>query len=211
MVVYLVACILILSWRLGGKFSNLLKLKITGARWLGPVVGGQLVGLVLIRPVAPVLAGAILITSYSVLLLIVGLNRHLPGMLLVLCGVFLNFLVIGANGGVMPTTQAALEQIGRTTQLEAAPPDSAAQSHRATVNVTNSKDAVPSQPRLLILGDVVVVPLPGRFASVVSLGDLFIGAGLGWFSLKVLRPTPRATKILEGENVALSTSKSLSQ
>lgn len=91
-------------------------------------------------------------------------NRHLKSLYLVLLGLFLNTLVIFANGGHMPVSLAALERAGI--------------AEFASLLRTKG-DAVHAlldeNTRLPFLGDVI--PLP-PLRKVVSPGDLFILLGL---------------------------------
>ncbi|BAW02612.1 hypothetical protein TTMY_2247 [Thermus thermophilus] len=91
-------------------------------------------------------------------------NRHLKSLYLVLLGLFLNTLVIFANGGHMPVSLAALERAGIAE----------------FAGLLRTKgDAVHAlldeTTRLPFLGDVI--PLP-PLRKVVSPGDLFILLGI---------------------------------
>jgi uncharacterized protein DUF5317 len=83
-------------------------------------------------------------------------------------GVGLNLLVITANGGYMPVTQAGLEETGQATKLEA----------RGAVR----RDLlIDDHTRLAWLADVLVEPswVPGPV--VASIGDRLLTVGLaGW-------------------------------
>lgn len=91
-------------------------------------------------------------------------NRHLKSLHLVLLGLFLNTLVILANGGHMPVSPETLRRAG-LGGWEAI--------------LKNRSDAVHSlldeTTRLPFLGDVI--PLPA-FRKAVSPGDLFILLGI---------------------------------
>jgi hypothetical protein len=156
---------------LGGKFSSLARLELKGGRWLVLALLMQFSGLFVLRERWPQLAAGLVIGAFAILLTLCWHNRALPGMPFFLAGIFLNFLVISAKGGVMPTTFEALNSIGRSSELVTT-------SSPAQQNVTYSKTAVSTEERLLFLGDVIVVPLPGRFASAISLGDILIGLGI---------------------------------
>jgi len=181
MLVYWLLLVLFIGKLAGGQLKNLAWFKLWGAGWLPVVILVQLSGL-LLRHALPWLAVALLIGSYSALLFIGWFNRRLPGMALLLFGIALNFLVITSNGGTMPITPEALEAIGRTHQIETLPGDEA-----TSKLVANSKDSVKTDANLVFLGDVIIVPLPGRLASAISVGDLFIGVGSTWLGLWALR------------------------
>jgi hypothetical protein len=170
---------------MGGQFKNLAQLQLRGGWWLLAVVLVQLGGLLLRQNLAW-LGAALVIASYAGLLFITWINRRLPGVRLVIVGIALNFLVITANGGAMPITYEALEAIGRTHQLGVAPE---ASSPGEAQLVSGSKDSVSSTPNLIFLGDVIVVPLPGKMASAISFGDVLISAGIGWLILWRMRRT----------------------
>lgn len=91
-------------------------------------------------------------------------NRHLKSLYLVLLGLFLNTLVILANGGHMPVSLDALKRAGVAGWEEI---------------LRNRADAVHTlldeKTRLPFLGDVIALPPLGK---AVSLGDLFILAGI---------------------------------
>ncbi|WP_236630211.1 DUF5317 domain-containing protein [Thermus thermamylovorans] len=104
----------------------------------------------------------------TLVLLLVGYglyqNRHLRSLYLVLGGLFLNTLVIFANGGHMPVSLAALERAGLEGWEEIL------KERRDAVHTLLDENT-----RLPFLGDVIALP-PLRKA--VSPGDLFILAGI---------------------------------
>lgn len=167
----------------GGQISKLAQLKLR-AVWALPIITAvQLLGFTLHQPL-PWLSPVLVITSYLALLLLGWLNRRIAGMPLILVGLALNFAVISANGGTMPITREALEAIGRTQNLVAAPP---ANNEPSSLTVAGSKDSVRSEAPLLFLGDVIIIPLPGRLASAISLGDLWLASGITCLVIAVMR------------------------
>ncbi len=102
------------------------------------------------------------------MLLLVGYglfqNRHLKSLYLVLLGLFLNTLVILANGGHMPVSLEALQRAGVKGWEEIL-------KNRADAVHTLLKE----DTRLPFLGDVIALPPLGK---AVSLGDIFILAGI---------------------------------
>jgi hypothetical protein len=112
---------------------------------------------------------ALLIASYVVLLLMLWLNRHILGATLVGLGLLLNLAVMLANGGYMPITPQAMQQIGHPNVASYAPGS----------RVPVSKDiALPKeQTRLWVLSDVLVLPPPFPVPSAFSVGDVLIGVG----------------------------------
>lgn len=117
----------------------------------GAVVGGPffLVGLVL--------AAALVVAFLS-------LNRGIRGTGLVALGLLANAVVVGANGA-MPVSPDAAGRAGVTIQ-------------DLLTGADARHELADGQTRLPWLGDVVPVPLPFR-PEVISAGDVVIAAGLG--------------------------------
>lgn len=151
----------------GGKFLNLSEIKMRA--WPLLLVGFLMQGIANALPSdkswSHDSAVAIIILSYLPLLVVVGLNRTHPGVLLAGLGMFMNFVVIAANGG-MPVLSAAAEiAAGRSLdQLDLL---------RAAKHVI-----LDMQTRVSFLADVI--PLR-PFRSVISLGDVLLAVGLGQF------------------------------
>ncbi|MCR4427740.1 MAG: DUF5317 domain-containing protein [Caldiserica bacterium] len=107
---------------------------------------------------------------FSLLLLVLFLlgNLKIPGMALILVGVFLNFLVIILNSGYMPAFAHAYYEAGRTESaltLEE-------KGFLNNVRVANEST------RLNFLGDWIVLPQPWGIHAVISPGDLVLLMGL---------------------------------
>ncbi|WP_243091259.1 DUF5317 domain-containing protein [Thermus neutrinimicus] len=104
----------------------------------------------------------------ALVLLLVGYglyqNRHLKSLYLVLFGLFLNTLVIFANGGHMPVSLETLKKAGIEGWEELL---------RTRADAVHT--LLDESTRLPFLGDVIALP-PLRKA--VSPGDLFILAGI---------------------------------
>lgn len=88
------------------------------------------------------------------------LNRTLPGMLLAAIGLVMNVLVISANGA-MPVSERAAEAAGMGSIGE----------------VGLKHEPLTDDSLLPFLADIIPVPV---IAKIVSLGDLFLGAGIAW-------------------------------
>lgn len=120
-----------------------------------------------------------------ILLALVAINRHLPGMPVVLVGLLANFLVIVANDGKMPATRAALVASGQ--------PD--------TILILVAGDdpghiLAGPQTRLTLLSDWI--PLAALNHKVVSPGDIVAAIGLTitiGFALPTRRRRPPATEL----------------
>lgn len=152
-------------------------------RWWGLVLAGlalQFVPLPDGRAGTDLLArAAVLSCSYSLLVIFAALNVRIPGMAIVLVGLVMNAAVIIANGG-MPVSARALERSGQQELLQVLIDEGAAKHH------------------LLTDGDVLtpladVIPIPEPVGQIVSVGDLFIYAGLAWLIVAVMLGRTRAT------------------
>lgn len=148
----------------------LVVLAVAGA--VGVALGGRLRGLAVRSPGLAVaallvqLAGALALApvALAVSALLVALlllrNRGLRGTGLVALGLLANALVVGANGVMPVSADAALRA-------------------RVAVPVGDGRhEPADAHTRLRVLADVVPVPLPVA-PSVVSAGDLAVAAGLG--------------------------------
>lgn len=103
-------------------------------------------------------------------------NRKLPAFWLVGAGVALNTLVILANGMQMPVAANALQKAlpEYITLLQ----EGAVFTYRLADEAT----------RLAWLGDCLPLPPPYPYPEVLSIGDLFLAAGLFGFALLALQP-----------------------
>ena len=106
---------------------------------------------------------------------VLWLNRSQPGLLLVMVGVLANGLAVVVNGGWMPVYLPALDVAGLTT-LDLSPTYHVALP--ADIGLAFLLQAGP-------LGDIIPFPAP-ILANVVSIGDVLISIGLGWFVLATL-------------------------
>lgn len=114
---------------------------------------------------------ALLVFSYLLAGWFVWLNRRLPGMWLMGAGLWLNALVMLANGGYMPITYEALAAAGRLRLASSA--------ETGTVVMSSKDILLPfAETRLALLSDVFVIPPPFPFSGVFSVGDVLIALGL---------------------------------
>jgi hypothetical protein len=185
MFLWTVALGLAIGKLLGGKISNFATLNYKAGWWVALAFGIQLFSIWFLRQPYPTLSGIFLIVGFLLLLYAVWLNRRLAGMSLIFIGIFLNFLVITANGGVMPITTEILEQTNRTSKVM---PVTDENSHVEGM-LQGSKAAVVQNPNLLFLGDVIVLPMPGGGSGAVSIGDIVLAIGVIWFCLKSMQIT----------------------
>ncbi len=172
---------LILGYLRRGRIGNLGKLHVRGLWLLLPPLVLQL----LIFPLGsrgPILAWGTPfwhIFSYLFLLAFVVWNRRYPELLLMGFGLFLNFLVIVANGGYMPASAEALRKAGL---------ESIAQALEAGTRQGNTV-LMCAQTRLNFLGDWLFFPAWLPLSSAFSLGDAFLGLGAAVFLVRrMVRP-----------------------
>ena len=143
----------------GGKIGNLTEIYARGW-WLLLLGFGMQIVANSLAPNQHRLAVALMLASYLPLLGVVALNRTAAGMWIAGIGVLMNFTVIALNGG-MPVLAEAVELAGG--RLEGTGLDA-------------KHVWLDGETRLPFLADII--PLPG---SVISLGDVFLGIGLGAF------------------------------
>ncbi len=148
------------GYLIGGRMSNLGHLRI---RWAPLAIVGfamQIVNPPGRWPLAMLLASFVLLSLFAVA------NLKTVGFPLVLVGVALNFIVIGANGG-MPVSEQALIASGQADTVS---------------DLTNDADSyvkhhlADEDDVLLFLGDVIAVPSP--IAQAISVGDIFTYGGV---------------------------------
>ena len=167
----------------GGSLANLLSVKLRyglpillallvrfGGAWL---VSNELISTDWLLPIA--------VGSFSVLIAALWLNRTEPGLLVVMTGALLNFIVIVINAGQMPVYGPALGVAGLSVDDLSA---------TANVLLPESLD-LEFLLRAGPLGDILPMPLP-IFPNVLSIGDFLIATGLAWYLFTaVSRGTPR--------------------
>ena len=119
------------------------------------------------------------------LLLLIGLwvNREQPGLPLAFVGILLNAVVIVVNGGYMPVWEPSVVAAGLS-------PGEVGSTFHRIVSAT-AAGGIPSDflAQAGPLGDIIPVPFP-FIRNVISIGDLFLGAGLGFFLFAVTVRTP---------------------
>jgi hypothetical protein len=152
---------LVVGFLLGGSVDALATVRL---RWPWLAVAGLAFQAVLFTESGAALAGSagplLYVASTAVVLVAVLRNLKLTGMPIVAVGSLSNLAAIVGNGGVMPTTAAALAAAGLD-----GPGDH-----------TNS--AVLGSPALAPLTDVYAIPAGLPLANVFSLGDVLIAVGI---------------------------------
>ena len=114
----------------------------------------------------------VLVASYPVLLVFLGVNLRVPGFAVIFVGLALNLAVIAPNGG-MPVSPSALRAAGGSA---------------ADIRELETSDDVKHHVRteedvFAVIGDTIPVPL---LKIVVSPGDLLAYAGVGWTVIAVM-------------------------
>ena len=110
--------------------------------------------------IAPIMHLVVYLTA----IVVIVLNRHLPGMLLIGLGALLNFAAISANGGKMPISYDAAKY---------------ARMEHVLTNDLARHCVIDCNTKLYVLTDVIPLrrppfPLPG----VMSVGDIILAIGL---------------------------------
>jgi hypothetical protein len=158
LVVVVLLAALLVGWAAGGAVGRLGGLSLHAPQLVLAALLAQVVGAVVGGPVHPV--G--LVVSALLVLAFLARNRRLRGTGLLATGLLLNALVVGANGA-MPVSADAAARAGLALD------DLVADARHEPAG---------DGTRLRLLGDVVPVPLPLR-PEVVSPGDVLVAAGLG--------------------------------
>lgn len=160
--------ILTVGFLMGGRLGGLSNVKI---RWAGLAVVG--LALQFITGPGDSLPLVSLYVSFVLLTIFALRNIQIPGFSLIMLGVAMNFLVIGANQG-MPVSQQALERSDQGDLLGDLIHNPYPKHHLA-----DDGDVV------VFLGDVIGVPKP--IAQAISIGDIFTYGGVGVVVVTAMR------------------------
>lgn len=158
---------LLIGYVAGGRLRGLSAVRV---RWWPAAIAGVLLQ---VAPAVDTLALWLLLGSFVLLLAFVLANIRLAGFALILVGLALNFVVIGANQG-MPVTRHALVASGQADTLAELVGEGGAKHHLA------GEDDV-----LLFLADVIPLGVPVNRA--ISVGDIGTHAGVMWFIIVGMR------------------------
>jgi hypothetical protein len=173
---------IVIGYATGGRLSNLADTRL---RWT--VVG--LAGIALqFVPATRSLGNVLLFSSFVLLFVVVGVNWRLPGFMLMLVGLWMNFVVITVDEG-MPVTKHALIASGQADTVSELKHLDSPKHHLA-----NRSD------ELLVFGDLIGIPPPIRQA--VSMGDLAVFTGVMWFVIGAMRRNPEPAPVAESETPA---------
>lgn len=139
-----------------------------------------------------VLAPVLHVLTYASAAAFLWLNRRVPGALIVGAGALSNGITIALNGGVLPTSRAAVEAAGI--------------DHDAAFSNTGVID----NPVLPWLGDVFAWPAPMPLANTFSVGDVLIVVGVAvvaWSGARrfgAAAPAPDAAASVAPEDLSVS-------
>jgi hypothetical protein len=125
------------------------------------------------RTLAPDWAAALaIVTSQALLLLFAWLNRHIPGMLVLIIGIVLNLTVMVANNGFMPINPRTAERIVGKERINSFEPG----DRIGYKDILLPKNGT----RLEWLADRFLPPDGFPYQVAFSLGDIFIAIGACW-------------------------------
>jgi Family of unknown function (DUF5317) len=115
----------------------------------------------------------VLSASFVLLIFVASANVRLAGFLLILVGLWMNFIVIAVNRG-MPVTREAIVASGQGDTVDDLEGAGGSKHHLATPD-----------DDLTFLGDRIAVPSPIKQA--VSIGDVVAYSGAMWFVVVGMR------------------------
>lgn len=161
-ILYAIPLGILAGYLLGGRLDRLGDIRF---HWGWLAVAGLIVQVGLFSSglgdiLGPASGAVVYVLSTAAVLVAVLRNLAMPGMALVALGAASNLAAIVANGGVMPTTAAALRAAGMD-------PDDGF-----------SNSAVLADPALSLLTDIFALPAWLPFANVFSIGDVLLGLGV---------------------------------
>jgi hypothetical protein len=167
-----VALGILLGYAFGGRLSRLLVLRLR-ALWL--VLAALAIQLLIFplftaEPIVPHWTAVLHGVSYGLVFLWLILNLRVRPLLAIGAGALLNIVVVLANGGYMPASPGALAQAGFESVAESL----------ARGDVYGNLVGMSASTRLGFLGDWIPLPRWLPFATVMSVGDVLIMAGLVW-------------------------------
>jgi hypothetical protein len=128
--------------------------------------------LIITNPERTVLHTALLVLSHTGALLLVWLNRHIPGAVVFAAGIVLNTVAMLANGGWMPVTPELVRYVDGDPN--------------AVLVSTGKNIILPyTETRLWLLSDIIPVALPWR-RWAISIGDILLVLGIAQFLFKAV-------------------------
>jgi hypothetical protein len=127
-------------------------------------------------------SGFIFMAVYVVGLIFLAVNARHSGFKLIFTGVFLNFIVMALNGGVMPVSAEAAQVLGGTFLAD------------LQNNTVIYKHAILTESTLLpFLGDIIPLTAPYPREQAISIGDIIMNVGIYFFLQSIMvAPKPAA-------------------
>ena len=151
-----------------GKFRNLEKLDIKACYLLLAAAGIQIISSITKKN--NLLQDGLIylhILSYILIIICLLLNIKRNSMKAFLIGVILNFIVIFANGGMMPVSLDGIMGINDNISVE------------LPVSGYNIKhQGLSPDTKFVYLADIILIAKPYPFPKILSVGDIFIMIGL---------------------------------
>ncbi|MDR4949635.1 DUF5317 domain-containing protein [Neobacillus cucumis] len=133
-------------------------------------------------PLLGQLSGSIYIVVYILGLLFLFMNRKNPGFMLILIGVFLNFMVMVLNGGRMPVS------------VEAASVLDPIYIKILKTSLYAKHTMLTSSTHLGLLGDIIPITKPYPRTQIISIGDIVMNIGIFLFIQYLMVRHPLAQK-----------------
>jgi hypothetical protein len=125
--------------------------------------------------------GISIMVIYVIGLLFIGLNRKQPGFQVIFIGVFLNFLVMALNGGVMPVSLEAAAALGPSYSEDLLQQD-----------IVFKHAMLMEDTKLPFLGDIIPLTPPYPRKIVISIGDIVMNIGIFIFLQHVMLASKRS-------------------
>ena len=127
-----------------------------------------------------------LLASQTLLFGFAWLNRRIPGMPILICGVLLNLLVMAANGGFMPVSPQTANRLVSKERLV----DFQFGSRIGAKDIL----LLPQDTHFEWLADRFLTPAQFPSRAAFSLGDVFIAIGAFWMLAKPGSPNQFSTR-----------------
>lgn len=163
-VIVVIAASILIALARGGRVTNLSRLSL---RYFGLLFVPLLLQIVAFSPLGDVplfeapLAQYLYVTSLGLGVIVLWLNRHLPGVGWIALGLLLNFIVISLNGGFMPMSAQARAFAGI----------------KPLTGRANNVVPMTDSTVLPWLADILPLPPFVPLAHVFSIGDVLILIG----------------------------------